>query len=173
MELVRPPYARAERCNGIPPHSVHTALGKEAASVAQQAGRTGGSLARSRPTLEEGAGANLIERRVPMSPAISPLPTPEFPGLWICAQPPRATFACACGYTRDVAGRARVSELVTHHQEHADVCVLTTGGACEESARRATRGARDAAGSTRTSPEMPRGQGGNPDLSGEPVPSAA
>lgn len=106
---------------------------------------------------------------MPMSPLI---PTPEQPGLWICAEPTvRAAFACRCGLVRTAAGRRAVLDLVTQRQEHVDECRLTAGEVSGESARRVTRGAADEAGSPLETSERPGLR--TPDLSAEFLRSAA
>lgn len=96
--------------------------------------------------------------------------SPESPGLWISAWPnatPRATYACACGFVRAVSGADQVVEFVTNHHKHVQVCPLKK----DDSARRVTRVAADAAGSSPEKAERPGGL--IPDLSGEPFESAA
>ena len=111
---------------------------------------------------------------LPSSAASDFLPTPANPGLWVYAPPewkvtPRAVFACACGYVRQVTGRDHVLEMVTNHHNHAEICSLN-GESAGVPASRVNRGAVDAEGSPQKKAERPGGL--IPDRSTSPVSAA-
>ena len=120
---------------------------------------------------------------MPSQQNAEPPVSPTNPGLWVRAavdprrpfgplvKPPAAMFACRCGFVRYGRGEAEVLDIVTNHHRHVDYCPLIPQEDTEPPARRGTRGAADATGSSQQKAERPGP--GTPDLSGEPLKFAA